>query len=401
MSKEFRLQDPGEGIHEAEILEIRVAEGEEVKEGDPILAVETDKAAVEIPSPYAGTVESIKVKVGDTARVGEVLMTFRNGEAPAVVPEEPPPATAPRAGPVPAAPSTRRLARELGVDLRAVPASGPGGRVTAEDVRAFAAEAKAERAPKKPAEAVPPPAGAYDQWGAVERLPLVSIRRATAQRTAESWAQIPHVMHQDMADITALERFRRAHKAKVEAQGGKLTLTVLVLKAIVAALKQFPRFNASLDPESREIVLKRYYNIGVAVATDDGLVVPVLKEADRKSVTEIAVELAALTERARQGKLQPQEMHGGTFTITNPGAIGGTVFTPIINFPESAIMGMAHSHLTPVAEGDLDRHRITARLLLPLCLAFDHRLNDGAEAAAFVRTIADLVADPESFLLVV
>jgi pyruvate dehydrogenase E2 component (dihydrolipoamide acetyltransferase) len=214
-----------------------------------------------------------------------------------------------------------------------------------------------------------------------------------------AWSQIPHVMHQDVADITALEMFRRRHAAEVEQHGGKLSLTVLVMRAVVAALKQFPRFNASLDPEGGQLMLKQYYHMGVAVDTERGLIVPVVRDVDRKSMTELAVELTELVERVRHGKVNRDDLQGGTFTITNPGAIGGTTFTPIINYPEVAILGMARTRLEPVVQGDLDNFTIVPRLCLPLHLAFDHRVNDGADAARFMRTLMDTLRDPEAFLL--
>jgi pyruvate dehydrogenase E2 component (dihydrolipoamide acetyltransferase) len=305
---------------------------------------------------------------------------------------------------------------ELGVDLHEVSGSGPGGRVTADDVRAFAgtAEAAAPAAEAdldtSEAEAAAPPRGRplviespplpdFSRWGPVEHIPLKGVRHATAKHMSLAWAQIPHVMHQDVADITALEQFRRRHVADIEQQGGKLTLTVLLLPAVVAALKQFPRFNASLDAEGGQLILKQYYHIGVAVDTERGLMVPVLRDVDRKSITELAVELAALAARVRGGTVDRDVLQGGTFTITNPGSIGGTAFTPIVNYPEVAILGLARARLQPVVQGDEDSVTIVARRQLPVHLAFDHRVNDGADAARFVRTIVDLLHDPESFLL--
>jgi pyruvate dehydrogenase E2 component (dihydrolipoamide acetyltransferase) len=499
MAKAFRLPDPGEGIHEAEILDVYVSIGDEVQEGDIILFIETDKAAVEVPSPFTGVVAEIKVKKGDIVQVGDVLMTFTEGkgkearqkqerperteqeerkeEQPAAreaAEAKSPPSEkveskeedreterqerrADRAEdrPVPASPATRRLARELGVDLHEVPGRGPGERVSADDVRAFAGkalekpekqevkeaqekvarkpaedtEAQApkeqakeaeeertqeheeepetqapqerapERRPQRPLVVEFPPLPDFGRWGPVEYLPLSSIRRATAKQMALAWSQIPHVTHQDVADITALEGFRRRHQATVEQQGGKLSLTVFVLQAVVAALKQFPRFNASLDPEAGAIILKHYYHIGVAVDTEQGLIVPVVRDVDRKSLTELATELTALVERVRAGKAKRDEMVGGTFTITNPGPIGGTAFTPIIHYPEVAILGLARARLEPMVEGDLDHFIIVPRLRLPLHLAFDHRVNDGADAARFLRTVIDMLSDPESFIL--
>jgi pyruvate dehydrogenase E2 component (dihydrolipoamide acetyltransferase) len=233
----------------------------------------------------------------------------------------------------------------------------------------------------------------------VEEVPLRSVRRATAREMARAWAEIPHVMHHDFADVTALERFRRAHADAVAEDGGKLTLTVLVLKALAAALRAMPRFNASLDAEGETIILKHYCHIGVAVATDQGLLVPVVRDVDRKSLRELAVELTEQAHRARAGELERDAMQGGSFTLTNVGGIGGRLFTPIIRHPEAAILGLARARLTPTATGELDAPQISARLHLPLCLAFDHRLNDGAEAARFMNHILDSLQDPESLLL--
>jgi pyruvate dehydrogenase E2 component (dihydrolipoamide acetyltransferase) len=240
----------------------------------------------------------------------------------------------------------------------------------------------------------------FAKWGEVERQKLRSIRRATAKHMARSWAQIPHVTHQDVADITELEAFRRRHAAEVEQRSGKLTLTVLAVKAAIAALKEHPRFNASLDPDAEEIVLKRYYHLGVAIDTEQGLMVPVLREVDRKSIVDLAAELSELAERARNNELKREEMAGGTFTITNVGPLGGTAFAPIVNYPQVAILGLARARWEPVVEGDPEDFAIVPRLRLPLCLAFDHRVVDGADAARFTRMVADSLADVESFALV-
>jgi pyruvate dehydrogenase E2 component (dihydrolipoamide acetyltransferase) len=419
MLREFRLPDPGEGIHEAEILEVCVAAGDTVQEGDIILHIETDKAAVEVPSPFTGVVAEIKVKQGDIVNVGDVLMVFAEEEGKTESPETKPGAQAPaeerdrprperdapvrRGAPevaaeslrlaVPASPATRQLAHELGVDLRQVPGSGPGRRVTPDDVRAFAARAKEEQRRTQAA----PPLPDFTRWGPVESIPLRGVRRATARQTALAWSQIPHVMHQDIADITELEAFRRQHAAAVERQGGKLSLTVLLVHAVTIALKQFPRFNASINPETEEIIVKKYYHIGVAVDTEQGLIVPVVRDVDRKSLTELAVELTDTVARVRSGKATREDLQGGTFTITNLGSIGGTALTPIINYPEAAILGVARARLEPVVQGDLDHFTLVPRLRLPLHLAFDHRLNDGADAARLLRSLIDLLGNPQSF----
>jgi len=458
MAYEFRLEDPGEGIHEAEIRELLVSEGDKVKEGDDVLVAETDKAAVEIPAPVTGTVERIAVSEGDIVEVGDVLMTFdvedeeaeaeeeeaeeegaeekeaeeketeeeredaeaeRNREKPerrrarerraseegeAEEPAKPEGRAKRREGkserraepggrPVPATPKVRGLARELGVELSDIDGSGRNGRVLEDDVRR-AAEGVGRRRARD--EARQPD---DDKWGETERLPLRSVRRAIAQRMERAWAEIPHVTHQDEIDITDLEKVRRAHADEAEKRGGHLTLTPLFVKALVAALKEHPRFNASLDREREEIVLKRFYNIGVALDTERGLMVPVLHGADAKSVMELAVELNELAETLRDGDAKGDQLRGGTFSLTNIGSLGGTQFTPLINHPEAAIFGTGRAQLRAVAVGDLDDHRFEARLILPVCVTFDHRINDGADAARFMDTVKTALSDPEALML--
>jgi pyruvate dehydrogenase E2 component (dihydrolipoamide acetyltransferase) len=426
MAKAFKLPDLGEGIHEGEVLAVRVGVGQAVNEGDIILEVETDKAAVEIPSPYTGTVLEIRVKPGETVRVGQVLMTFSEpGEQPepaiepatavlreAAVPDSAvaPPAPGPRQGPVPASPATRRLARELGVDLAQVPPSGSAGLVTADDVRAFAAAGKpveapaaapavpaAERPPRPPV----PPADLPDfsKWGAVERVPFRSIRRATARQMSRAWAQIPHVNSQDTVDVTRLEAFRRKHKQDVEALGGRLTVTVFALKAVATALKAHPRINASLDAAADEIVLKKHYHIGVAVNTEEGLVVPVVRDVDNKSIKELAVELHTLVQRAHARKIGLEEFQGGTFTITNAGALGGWTFAPIINYPQVAILGLGQGRLQPAVVKRESGLAIAARLIMPAVLCIDHRVLDGADAVNFLKLFKQIMEDPDELLM--
>jgi pyruvate dehydrogenase E2 component (dihydrolipoamide acetyltransferase) len=320
--------------------------------------------------------------------------------------------------------------------LHAVSGSGPGGRVTAEDVRTFVGQSEKDEAQpqdtpsreqaateqasqkdataestetsqedtsqserRRPLDVDVPELPDFSRWGPIEHEPLKSIRRVIAKRMSVAWSQIPHVTHQDIADITELEAFRQRHSEEIKQQDGSLSLTVFVLRALVATLKQFPRFNASLDPQAGQIILKRYYHIGVAVDTDRGLIVPVIRDVDRKSIVELSKELSQLVERVRNGKLKPDDVQGGTFTITNPGPLGGTAFTPIINYPEVAILGLARARLEPVVQGDLDRFRITPRLRLPIHLTFDHRVNDGADAARFVNMLIELLQEPDLFLL--
>ena len=426
MSQAFKLPDLGEGIHEGEVLGVMVKIGQDVKEGDIILEVETDKAAVEIPSPYTGKVEEIFVKPGDVVNVGDVMMTFTGDEkvvevaekeptaAPAIQAEKVTPAPSSPAqsttGPVPASPATRRLAREMGVDLQMVTPTGPAGLVTAEDVRASADKGQVgQQGVPAPAVSeaeshfahVPIPAlPDFEKWGSVERLPFRSIRRATARQMSLAWSQIPHVNSQDVVDVTKLEAFRQKHKADIERVGGKLSLTVFALKAIATALKTYPNFNATLDTVNSEIIIKHYYNIGVAVNTDSGLIVPVVRDVDRKSIRELAVELSDLVQRTRARKTPVEEMQGGTFTITNAGAMGGGFFAPIINYPEVAILGVGQARMQPVVrEKEKGNFVIVPRLMMPIVLCIDHRVLDGADAIRFLRVLVDTLEDPDELLI--
>lgn len=482
---EFKLPDPGEGIHEAEVVEVLVAEGDTVEEGQVVVVVETDKASNEIPAPASGTVRSLAVSEGDFLEVGDVLLVLdvegeeedeagdadddaeageeqesdrgeaakEDAEADAAQEEdadaddadeaeeeeaesdEAPPDEAegdaagereaegasgeeeaseregdgrkkpPSDRPVPARPSTRRLARERGVDLHAIRPSGPGGRVTDEDVLAAAEGEQAEAAPRgrkerqKPRARRAPSPPDFERWGEVERRPLRSVRGTIARRMARAWEEIPHVSHQDVADITELERWRQDEKERIAKEGGHLTLTVIALKAAVAALRQHPRFNASLDVEANEIVLKRYYHVGVAVDTERGLLVPVVRDVDRKSMAELALEVPELARRAREGDLGREELDGGSFTVTNVGPLGGTGFSPIVNHPQVAILGLSRARLENVVTGSLDAPESAVRLVLPVSLAFDHRVVDGADAARFTRDVVAALEDPRRLLV--
>ncbi len=450
MAHEFKLPDLGEGIHEGEILAVKIQVGQHINEDDIILEVETDKAAVEIPSPYNDIVTRVNVKAGDIVHVGDTMMVFGGSlqQAPAVLsnPEDEKAATitpesvhvnppSPQQvawgtnkqtrsrGPVPASPSTRRRARELGVDLRMFTPTGPAGRVTAADVRQYA-EGGANRQPvnapsllkrhvatavvQEQAEA--PFLQTHALTGTVERIPLRSVRRATAKQMALAWANIPHVTTQDTVDITDLETLRRRHKDAVKDRGGALTLTVFVIKALVNALREFPKFNASLDMEVEEVLLKRFYHVGVAVDTERGLLVPVLRDVDQKSVVDLSIELRHLVTRTRDRKATLTELQGSTITVTNIGALGGTAFTPIINYPEVAILGLAKARIQPVARTvkpheNKDatawekRYEFIPRLMMPIMLAFDHRVNDGAEAQRFLNRIIAQLENPEQLLL--
>jgi pyruvate dehydrogenase E2 component (dihydrolipoamide acetyltransferase) len=423
MTREFRLPDLGEGLHEAEIVKVLVREGDEVQEDAPLLEVETDKAQVEIPSPVSGRVEKVHVAPGQVVRVGQVLVTFGDGGRPPASGAEPAAeagrdreAVAVRrdvaAGPVPATPATRRLARELGVDLRVVTGTGPGGRVTDDDVRRAAdarRAAPATGAPPAPGEARPagaerrplrtvveaPPLPDFAQWGPVERRPLSHLRRTIAERMTLSASVIPHVTHFDEADITELQALIARNLAAAQAQGVTLTLTAFLLKAAALALREHPQFNASLDAAGGELIVKRYYHLGVAVATERGLVVPVIRDVDRKPLLALQRELGALAERVRAGRATLEDLRGGTFTVTNIGALGGTGAIPIINYPEVAILGAARAREVPVVRDGA----VVPRLILPLTLTFDHRVADGADGARFARDIVRRLERPDTLLL--
>ncbi len=428
MARIFRLPDLGEGIHEGEIIEVLVKPGQSVMEGQPLLIVETDKASVEIPSPFTGVVQTVHVKTGQVVHVGDPLVTVLEAEETSAIQDREVPATIPRVQepvmphskgmPVAASPATRRLARELGVDLRSVRPSGPGGRVTAEDVRKAAqAFQKPEAASARgldvtaPTEAVTPPSlptkeiGLEKPLAAAEavpsehRVPLRSVRRVIARRMAESWAKVPHVTHHEGIDITELERLRQQVNAETPEAEKHVSLTPFLVKAVVAVLKEFPAFNARLDEERQEIVFQDKFHVGVAVDSPRGLVVPVLKEADRKSIVELAAELRQVSQRARSGQLTPDDVSGGTFTVTNIGPLGGRGFTPIINYPQVAILGAGRARLEPVVQGTLEEHTLTVRLILPVVLAFDHRVVDGADSARFVNRLKALLEDPRKLLI--
>ena len=415
MARDFVLPDLGEGLTEAEIRQVLVREGEVVREDAPLLEVETDKATVEIPSPVGGRVEKIHVQPGQTVKVGQVLVSFGDGAAPTAKQAPSAAAEAPptrREGPAPATPSTRRLAREMGVDLRAVNGSGPGGRVTDDDVRAAAsgapASATARLAERAPAPAVPvvakplarvgvepPPLPKFEQWGPIERQPLSHLRRTIAERMTLSATLIPHVTHFDRADITDLDALIRRKLEAGKARGVTLTLTSFLLKAVALSLGEHPHFNASLDPAAGELIVKRYVHLGVAVATERGLIVPVIRGVDEKPLLELQRELGALAQRVRDGKATLEDLRGGTFTVTNIGALGGTGAIPIINYPEVAILGVARGREEPVVRDGA----IVPRLLLPLSLTFDHRVADGADGARFASAIVRRLEHPDELLL--
>lgn len=418
MPLEFRLPELGENIASGTITKVLVKAGDTIAVNQAVIEIETDKAVVEVPSNVAGTVKEVKAVVGKTISVGNVVFVLEAGAkaaAPAAAPpptkkaepapkqvSAPPPRVAPAsataAGSPPLAPpSVRRLAHELGVDIDRIAGSGPGGRVSAEDVRAAAQQPPAapQEAPVEATPATPAIATDRDRWGAIERQPMSAIRRKTAVHLTNAWQAIPHVTHFDQADITAIEAFRKKYAPRIEAKGGRLTVTALLLKVLATALRKFPRFNTSVDMEGQSIVFKKYVNIGVAVDTENGLLVPVVRDADTKSILDLCVEIPLLAEKARTRKLSLDDMSGGTFTVTNLGGIGGTAFTPIINAPEVAILGVSRSRVEPVFQNGA----FAPRTMLPLSLSYDHRVIDGADAARFTRWVAEALEQPFVLLL--
>lgn len=445
---EFVIPELGENITSGDVVRVLVNAGDTLAKDQPVLELETDKATIEVPSTVAGVVTDVKVKAGDKVNVGQLVLTFdesseaapkgaekpdapateglapqpdrapaAEAEAPAAgepeedtgpapEPSQPSrkvveigrgsrPAAAPAAtagaggGLVPAAPSTRRYARELGVEIGTVPGSGPGGRISEDDVKAHARGLIAGGGGRIASGPLPD----FTQWGEVERQPMRAVRRKTAERLAAAWATVPHVTQFDKADITDLENLRRKYSKKVEKAGGKLTITAIALKVIAGALRTFPQFNASIDLAAEELVIKKYVHIGVAVDTDRGLLVPVIRDVDRKNIVQLSVELAAIAEKTKAGKLTPAEMAGGSFTISNLGGIGGTYFSPIVNPPEVAILGISRSVTEPVWIDE----EFEPRLMMPLSLSYDHRVIDGADGIRFLRWVSEAFEQP--FLL--
>jgi pyruvate dehydrogenase E2 component (dihydrolipoamide acetyltransferase) len=447
------LPELGENVTTGDVLRLLVGPGDRLEKDQPVLELETDKATIEVPSSVAGVVRDVKVKTGDRIVVGQTILSVdetgeegiaESGQTPAKAgnPEGAPPdredehgvrrasapqvradvaeavapetATEPRLrrgdvvdinrGPrpsaepdvpsrpaAPASPSVRRLARELGIDIGDVRGSGPEGRISIEDVKEHARGLVA--GPGKAALPSAPPLPDFARWGEIDRRPMSAVRRTTAAHMTRAWTTIPHVTQHESADITGLEGVMKRYSKQTESAGGKLTITSVAVKVVASALKAFPQFNASIDLAASELIYKKYCHVGVAVDTDRGLFVPVIRHADTKNIVQLSVELAQLSERARSHKLSTDEMQGGCFTITNLGAIGGTAFTPIVNAPEVAILGISRARIEPVL---LDG-QFAPRLMLPLSLSYDHRAIDGADAIRFVRWIAEALEQP--FLL--
>src|SRR5437763_2272557 len=441
---EFKLPELGENIHQGDLVRLMISPGAQVSEGQPVMELETEKAVVEVPSSLSGIVKGVHVSQGDQIKVGQLIFTLEPGatsqthsqqpsraeeshdharmafqaaiqsegktEEQALPRDQPPTASVAtfsmplhldraagveHRGPVPAAPHVRRLARELGIDIHRIPGNGPSGRISEADVKLYAKSVIAgaasgvtaathTRQPKLPD---------FSKWGKIERVSMRGVRRKTAEHMWEAWSSIPHVTQNDKADITELEQLRTRFGPKAQEAGGKMTVTAIALKVCASALKIFPQFNASIDMEKEEIVYKQFINIGVAVDTDRGLLVPVIRDVDKKNIVELAAELTGLSKKARDKKLSPADMEGGTFTITNLGGIGGTGFSPIVNYPEVSILGLSRSSMEPVWMNE----KFEPRQVLPLSLSYDHRLIDGADAARFLRWIAEAFEQP--FLL--
>ena len=426
---EIKVPDIGDYKNVA-IIEVHVKPGDTVKADDPLITLESDKAAMEVPAPSAGKVAEILVKVGDKVSAGSFILKLvqgdqaavpANAKAPAAAPAKaapasaapapglptpqaiaeqpavqsnhsqvPPPAIPEYAG-VHASPAVRRLGRELDVDLSALKGSGEKGRVTKEDVkRALAGPAAAAGA------GIPEiPTQDFSKFGVIETKPLSRMKKLSGPHLHRAWLNIPHVTHTDEADITDLDKYRQTLDAAAKAKNFRVTLLVFLMKASVVALKEFPEFNSSLSPAKDALILKKYYNIGVAVDTPDGLVVPVIKDVDRKGVIELSQELNALSAKMRDGKIAPADISGGSFSISSLGGIGGTSFTPIVNAPEVAILGVVRSQIKPKWDGST----FEPRLMLPLCLSYDHRVIDGALAARFTRRLADVLEDVRQLVL--
>lgn len=413
-----------------EVIEILVAPGDSINLEDPIVSLESDKAAMEIPSPFAGTVKEVKVKLGDNVSEGDLLITVEASDAaPAeAVAEKAPaeaaaaepakaeaaaaPAAKPPASPRPsptasiaineegfskahASPSVRKFARELGADLSQINGSGAKGRILKEDVKAWVKQALAKGAQGGGLGVEPMPEIDYSQFGDIDIQPLTRINKLTGKFLHRNWVTVPHVTQFDEADITELEKFRKQLNKEKEKEGIRITVLVFLMKALVSALKEFPRFNSSLDHSGENLVLKHYINIGVAMDTADGLVVPVIRDCDRKTLIELAVELVETSKRARDKKLSPSDMSGGCITISSLGGIGGTAFTPIVNAPEVAILGVSRSSIKPVYNDE----EFVPRLMLPLSLSYDHRVIDGADGARFTSYLSKVLSDTRRLLL--
>jgi len=439
---DFKLPELGENIATGDVLRVLVKPGDVLVKNQPVLELETDKATIEVPSSVVGQVKDVKIKAGDKIKVGQPILTYdeaagADGEASAperpAEKQEPAPLVqaaaarverpAPAGGAIaaprdrkvvdigrgarpaapaaselpvaPAAPSVRRMARELGVDVDQVAGTGPDGRISIEDVKEHARRIVTGAVTTKGAPRVGEPLPDFSRWGEIDRQPMRAVRRKTAEHLAAAWAAIPHVTQHDLVDITALEELRKRYAKKAEAIGGSLTVTAIAVKVVAAALRIFPPLNSSIDLAADEIVYKKYVHIGIAVDTDRGLLVPVVRNADTKNILQLSVEIAQLSEKARTRKISLDEMQGGTFSISNLGGIGGTAFTPLVNLPEVAILGISRARMEPVYSKETGQ--FVPRLMLPLSLSYDHRVVDGADGIRFLRWVAEALEQP--FLL--
>ena len=460
---EFVIPNLGDGVAAGDVLQVLVKVGDTVAIDQAVLELETDKATVEVPIDVAGTVKDIRVKPGDKVKPGEAVMTIDNGAAgdsrPAEKSEEETPAKAsgqpatkepskkdepkaadaeqpegddrpeeqekkrapvvdirerqpaaavasgaapvPSTASAPAAPSVRRIAREIGVDISQVTGTGAGGRISEDDVKAFAKQILSSMGggammagPARPGLSTPALPD-FAKWGQIERKPMSGVRRKTSEHLANAWTMIPHVTQFDKADMTVLEEIRPKYAAEVERLGGKLTVTAVLTKILAAALKKFPQFNSSIDVASNSIIYKQYVHVGIAVDTEHGLLVPVVRNADQKNILELAVEIQKLAEKAKARKLSLDEMSGGSMSITNLGGIGGTAFTPIVNWPEVAILGVSRGAVEAVFKDG----QLVPRQILPLSLSYDHRVIDGADAIRFLRWVVEAIEQPFTVML--
>ncbi|MFG0332281.1 MAG: 2-oxo acid dehydrogenase subunit E2 [Maioricimonas sp. JB049] len=441
---EFKIPNIGEGVDSADVAEVLVSVGDTIEAEQNVLELETEKAVVELPCPHAGTIEAIHVSAGDTVAIGQVVLSIATvgapgGGEPAAAPTEESKPSAPSRAPakaeqatpvseravapartpelvsrqdetngrppVPAAPSTRRLARQLGVNLREVRGSGPGGRITHDDVQAYVRDRLQND--NVPAVArggaltglaagslAPPPLPDFSKYGEIAREPLNKIARTAAENLTVSWNVIPHVTQHDRADITDVEAARKRFGQGVGRNGPKVTMTAVAMKALATCLQAYPRFNSSLDPETNDLVIKKFYNIGCAVDTPNGLVVPVVKDVDRKSILDVAAEINELAQKARDRTLSIASMQGATCSVPNRGGLGGVAFTPIVNYPEVCILGMARGQ----KELQLIDGEVRERMMLPLSLSYDHRVINGADAARFMVTLCNMLSDPFTLL---
>lgn len=433
MSNEIRIPDIGD-FDAVDVIEVLIKAGDTVEVGQSVLVLESDKASMEVPTEIAGKVDRVAIRVGDKVKQGDLVATVSGGaaaapaagpaaEAPQAAPaapvEAPKPAPAPAPAPAAAAPaaanakideaafatahaspSMRKFAREMNVDLGKVQGTGPRGRILESDIKAYVKGLLVDGAPVAAAvsggSGIPPvPAVDFSQFGEIEEQALSRINVLTGAAMIRCWLNIPHVTQHDYADITELEAFRVSLKAEAEKRGVRVTMLAFLMKALVSALKELPRFNSSLSPDGKTLILKKYYNIGIAVDTPNGLVVPVIRDVDKKGIFELSSDLAAISKKARDGKLTPKDMSGASMTISSLGGIGGTFFTPIVNSPEVAILGVSRSAMQPVWNGK----DFTPRLMLPMSLSYDHRVIDGALGARMTTLLAQILGDMKRTLL--